>query len=56
MKLRESENLKRRKAMEATKRKAPEEQLSVPKVTTVEHIMDNAPIHIPEMIEPKIML
>ncbi|KAG0736762.1 hypothetical protein G6F19_007848 [Rhizopus arrhizus] len=78
MKLRESGNLKRRKAVGATKRKAPEEQLSVPKVTTVEHylqlisdtmdimeefpemkgyfiIMDNAPIHVPEMIEPIIM-
>jgi hypothetical protein len=39
MKLRESGNLKRRKAVGATKRKAPEEQLSVPKGTTVEHYL-----------------
>jgi hypothetical protein len=39
MKLRECGNLKRRKAMGATKRKAPEEQLSVPKGTTVEHYL-----------------
>ncbi|KAI8884068.1 hypothetical protein K501DRAFT_285063 [Backusella circina FSU 941] len=37
MKLRESGNLKRRKAMGATKIKAPEEQLSIPKVAIVEH-------------------
>jgi hypothetical protein len=39
MKLRECGNLKRRKAMRATKRKAPEEQLSVPKGTTIEHCL-----------------
>ncbi|KAI8884049.1 hypothetical protein K501DRAFT_272118 [Backusella circina FSU 941] len=39
MKLRESGNLKRRKAIGATKRKAPEEQLPVPKGTTVEHYL-----------------
>lgn len=78
MKLRESGNLKRRKVMGATKRKAPEGQLSVPKGTTGEHylqfisdtmdimdefsemkgyfiIMDNAPIHVPEIIDPIIM-
>ncbi|KAG2209381.1 hypothetical protein INT45_010803, partial [Circinella minor] len=39
MKLRESGNLKRRKVMGATKRKAPEGQLSVPKGTTGEHYL-----------------
>lgn len=78
MKLRESGNIKRRKVVGTTKRKAPEDQLSVLKGTTGEHylqfindtmdimdefpemkgyfiIMDNAPIHIPEMIDPIIM-
>ncbi|KAG1167496.1 hypothetical protein G6F36_012526 [Rhizopus arrhizus] len=78
MKLRESGNLKRRKAVGATKRKAPEDQLSVPKGTIGEHylqfisdtmdimdgfsemkdyfiIMDNAPIHVPEIIDPIII-
>ncbi|KAG2225439.1 hypothetical protein INT45_010075 [Circinella minor] len=78
MKLREFGNLKRRKVMGATKRKAPEGQLSIPKGTTGEHylqfisdtidimdeflgmkgyfiIMDNAPIHVPEIIDPIIM-
>ncbi|KAG2226244.1 hypothetical protein INT45_005916 [Circinella minor] len=78
MKLRESGNLKRRKVMGATKRKAPEGQMSVPKGTIGEHylqfisdtmdimdefsemkgyfiIMDNAPIHVPEIIDPIIM-
>lgn len=61
MKLKESGNLKRRKAVGATKRKAPEEQLSVPKVATVEHylqlISDTMDImdEFPEMIEPIIM-
>ncbi|KAG1456101.1 hypothetical protein G6F56_006910 [Rhizopus delemar] len=39
MKLRESGNLKRRKVVGATKRKAPEDQLSVPKGTTGEHYL-----------------
>ncbi|KAG0786612.1 hypothetical protein G6F62_008901 [Rhizopus arrhizus] len=78
VKLRESGNIKKRKVVGATKRKAPEDQLSVPKGTTGEHylqfindtmdimdefpemkgyfiIMDNAPIHVPEMIDPIIM-
>jgi transposase len=78
MKLRESGNLKRRKVVGTSKRKAPEDQLSVPKGTTGEHylqfisdtmdimdefpemkghfiIMDNAPIHVPEMIDSIIM-
>ncbi|KAG1464956.1 hypothetical protein G6F46_009144 [Rhizopus delemar] len=78
MKLRESGNLKRRKVVGATKRKAPEDQLSVPKGTIGEHylqfisdtmdimdgfsemkdyfiIMDNAPIHVPEIIDPIII-
>ncbi|KAG1372799.1 hypothetical protein G6F61_010727 [Rhizopus arrhizus] len=78
VKLRESGNIKKRKVVGATKRKAPEDQLSVPKGTTGEHylqfindtmdimdefpemkgyfiIMDNAPIHVPEMIGPIIM-
>ncbi|CEP18938.1 hypothetical protein [Parasitella parasitica] len=78
VKLRESGNIKGRKVVGATKRKAPEYQLSVLKGTTGEHylqfindtmdimdefpemkgyfiIMDNAPIHVPEMIDPIIM-
>ncbi|KAG2191488.1 hypothetical protein INT47_004432 [Mucor saturninus] len=78
MKLRESGNLKRRKVMGATNRKAPEGQLSVPKDTTGEHypqcisdtmdimdefsemkvyfiIMDNAPIHVIEIVDRIIM-
>ncbi|KAG1146978.1 hypothetical protein G6F37_003676 [Rhizopus arrhizus] len=39
VKLRESRNIKRRKVIGATKRKAPEDQLSVPKGTTGEHYL-----------------
>ncbi|KAI8334521.1 hypothetical protein EDC96DRAFT_548313 [Choanephora cucurbitarum] len=76
MKLRESGNLKRKKVVGVTKkRKAPEDQLSVPKGTTGEHylqfisdihgvfrneriffiIMDNATIHVSEIIDSIIM-
>ncbi|KAG2191411.1 hypothetical protein INT47_012674 [Mucor saturninus] len=76
--MRESGNVKRRKVVGATKRKAPEDKLSVPKGTTGGHylqflndtmdimdefpemkgyfiIMDNAPIHVPGVIDPVIV-
>lgn len=75
--MRESGNTKKRKVVGATKRKAPEDRLSVPKGTTGGHylqflndtmdimddfpemkgyciIMDNAPIHVPKLIDPVI--
>ncbi|KAG2209421.1 hypothetical protein INT47_008263 [Mucor saturninus] len=76
--MRESGNVKRRKVVGATKRKAPEDKLSVPKGTTGGHYlqflsdtmdimdefpemkgyfinMDNAPIHVPGVIDPVIV-
>ncbi|EIE88315.1 hypothetical protein RO3G_13026 [Rhizopus delemar RA 99-880] len=76
--MRESGNIKRRKVVGATKRKAPEDRISVPKGTTSGHytqfisdtmdimdefpemrgfhiIMDNAPIHVPSIIDPVII-
>jgi hypothetical protein len=72
--MRESGNVKRRKDVGATKRRAPQHRLSVPKGTTGGHylqflndtmditdefpemkgyfiVMDNAPIHVPQIIE-----
>lgn len=76
--MREAGNVKKRKVVGATKRKTPEDRLSVPKGTTGGHylqflndtmdimdefsemkgyfiVMDNAPIHIPEIIDPVII-
>ncbi|KAG2191303.1 hypothetical protein INT47_005744 [Mucor saturninus] len=76
--MRESGNVKRRKVVGATKRKAPKDKLSVLKGTTGGHylqflsdtmdimdefpnmkcyfiIMDNAPIHVPVVIDPVIV-
>jgi transposase len=73
--LREPGNVKRRKVVGATKRKSPEDRISVPKGTTSGHylnfindtmdimdefpemrgffiVMDNAPIHVPDSIDP----
>lgn len=75
--MRESGNTKKRKVVGATKRKAPEDRLSVPKGTTGGHylqflndtmdimddfpemkgyciIIENAPIHVPKLIDPVI--
>lgn len=74
----ESGNVKRRKAVGATKRKTPQDRLSVPRGTTGGHylqflndamdimdefpkmkgyfiVMDNAPIHVPQIIDPVII-
>ncbi|KAG0742749.1 hypothetical protein G6F57_000931 [Rhizopus arrhizus] len=76
--MRESGNIKRRKVVGATKRKATEDRIFIPKGTTSGHyvqfindtmdimgefpemrgfhiIMDNAPIHVPSIIDPVII-
>ncbi|KAI8884478.1 hypothetical protein K501DRAFT_161332, partial [Backusella circina FSU 941] len=76
--MRESGNVKRRKVVGATKRKAPQDRLSVPNGTTGDHylqffndtmdimdefpeikdyfiVMDNAPIHVPQIVDPVII-
>ncbi|KAG0786120.1 hypothetical protein G6F22_007727 [Rhizopus arrhizus] len=76
--IRKSGNIKRRKVVGATKRKAPEDRISIPKRTTSGHyvqfindtidimdefpemrgfniIMNNAPIHVPWIIDPVII-
>ncbi|KAG1144704.1 hypothetical protein G6F37_003151 [Rhizopus arrhizus] len=64
--MRESGNIKRRKVVGATKRKTPEDRVSIPKRTTSGHyvqfingtidiIMNNAPIHVPWVIGPVII-